>query len=172
MKDFSLLLLFLSSILLFSSNNIFAQKNIDEQISFELDSIKFAKYLDESKESIQQFYIDFGDKKITTMNLSEDSCFCNDTLKVAVEKNYKPFGWALAGLASGAILNIVGGAGTLIANEKLNYSTNDSLQMLEERCSAGFVQKEKAHIRFRYTTYGIIGGIILNTVFLYYKSQE
>ena len=145
---------------------------MDEQISFNLDSLKFAKYLDESKESINQFYFDFGDKKQITLALSDDSCFCNDTLKTVVKKNYEPYGWIVGGAVSASLLNVIGAAAIFIGHEKAAYRTNDSLQVLEERCSKQLVEAEKSKIRFRYASYGIVAGLIINTVFIYYQIKE
>lgn len=162
---------FLFIILILFSTSIGA-RTIEEQISFELDSLKFLEYLDESDSSISKFYKDFSPQK-NIRYVDSDSCFCTDTLKMAIKNSYKPYGWIVTGAVSASILNIVGGAAALVANEKMSFSnSDDSLLQLEKRCSSTAVNFEQSKIRFKYTTYGVIVGVIINSLIVYNNLKD
>ncbi len=165
------------SFLIFFTNNLCA-RSIEEQISFELDSLKYAKYLDEADSNIAKFYSDFSRKNISEYslafedNLSDDSCFCRDSIKIKVKEEYRPYGWILGGVAGGAVFNIVGGVAMLIGNEKAEYKTSTELRNLSKQCSKQEVKKEQSKIRFRYTVYGVIAGILVNSLIVYAKTKD
>ena len=167
--------IFFITILLIINSNLFA-RSIEEQISFEIDSIKFAKYLDESDSSIAQFYRDFSNNKITEVSLNlEDSKFCvKDSVDSIVTKEYKPYDWVLGGIISGAILNIIGGTGVLIANEKIDHKSNDKINNLSIQCpqNEAEIKNQQDKIRFKYTACGVVAGILLNALIVYYQTKD
>jgi len=172
MRDFNLLLLFLSSIFIFLPQSIVAERTIDEQITFELDSLKFLKYLDESDSSIKSFYKDFSQDKANNRITSCDTLFNADSLNIAVKEFYKPYGWGLLGGVAAGLLSVAGAGGVLIANEKVGCKTNDSLNIVAEKYSSILIKSEQKKIRFKYASYGVIIGILANTLFFYYKFKK
>ncbi len=171
MKDFSLLLLFLSSIFIIQPYNCAAVNSYEVQITRELDSIRFHKYLDDSDSSIALFYKDsalFYGKEIDSLL---DTKLCVDSLHKEVKERYKPYSWGAAATISGGIFNVLGVAGVLIANEKMDYKELDSLTLVD-KCTSEKIRAEQQKVRFRYTTYGAIVGILLNGLYVYYQLKD